>query len=409
MRRRAFATSSWAALARRFRRDERGNVMIYVSVSIATLMGMIGLALDGGRAMITHSEAQAAADAAALAGASQLDGQTGACANAKTEAAAAVTNQQRFATNGPANVTIASGSPVCLSGLPASDSASTSGYATTDDAASQYIQVTTQQLTHQNTFLSAVASNNTATIQNTAVAGFHRALCAASPVMMACDSLRWSTGVAFDAWDNSNQNLKGFLTNCSNNGNGCVTNALAGTQAAMCVSDSAVLPAPGNRTTQAADAINTRFGVNSTADDPSDLDVVTYPRDNPTQTPTGWNCSSYWTANHSDPGAPAAPAGCTSTATITRYSVYQYERSTTHGIPAAGVPATSYTSGDERRLVYLAVFACPGGVLPEGFLKAFMIEPASGKNNKTQYVEPLGWATSKTDPTAVHEEVQLYR
>ncbi len=141
MRGRLLDTTSLAALARRFGRDERGNVIIYVSVSIATLMGMIGLALDGGRAMITHSEAQSAADAAALAGASQLDSLSGACARAKTEAVA-VANQQRFAVNGPANVTIASGSPVCLSSLPATDSADASGYATTSDTA-PYIQVTT--------------------------------------------------------------------------------------------------------------------------------------------------------------------------------------------------------------------------------------------------------------------------
>ncbi len=221
--------------------------------------------------------------------------------------------------------------------------------------------------------------------------------------MMACDTLSWTPGVAFDAWSNTNASLKGFLTNCSNNGNTCVTNVLAGAQAAMCVSGADVAPAPGNRTTQAADAINTRFGVNSTADDPSDLNVVSYPHDN-TDGQLGWNCYNYWTANHSG----AAPAGCTTSATITRYSIYQLERSTSN-IPKAGVPGTSSTTTDERRLVYLAVFGCPSGVAPEGFLKAFMIEPASGKNNKTQYIEPLGWATSKTDPTVIHEEVQLYR
>ena len=47
--------------------------------------------------------------------------------------------------------------------------------------------------------------------------------------------------------------------------------------------------------------------------------------------------------------------------------------------------------------------------MPEGYLKAFMIEPAIGKSSKTQFVEALGLATSKTDPTAIHEEVQLYR
>src|SRR5262249_5410001 len=40
-----------------------------------------------------------------------------------------------------------------------------------------------------------------------------------------------------------------------------------------------------------------------------------------------WDCASYWTASH--PGR-TAPAGCTSTATISRYSVYQYEISNSY-------------------------------------------------------------------------------
>jgi hypothetical protein len=38
-----------------------------------------------------------------------------------------------------------------------------------------------------------------------------------------------------------------------------------------------------------------------------------------------------------------------------------------------------------------------------------MIGPAKGTSTKTIYVEALGIVTSKTDPTVLHEEVQLYR
>jgi|WetSurMetagenome_2_1015567.scaffolds.fasta_scaffold72943_2 Flp pilus assembly protein TadG len=395
-----------ARFARRFRRDDGGNVIIYVSLTAALLLGIVGLALDGSRAMITHSEAQGAADAAALAGASQLDGQTGACARAKSEATQ-VANQQRFAQSGPANITIAAGSPVCLSSIPANDNTAIgAGYATTVDASSQYVSVTTQQLTHQNTFLNALSNQTTATIQNTAVAGFRRSLCAASPVVMICDTFTWTPGIAFDVWNNAGGSLKGWLSTCGNSAP-CVQTTLASTTATFCVVDNSIQPAPGNKTQKAAAGINTRFGQGSTASEPSDTDIISYPLDNTAGT-LGWNCAGYWTTNHATDGL-AKPTGCTSNATtVTRYSVYQAERAAGK-IPAAGVPSTSNTTTDERRLAYIAIFNCSGGTVPEAFIKAFMLQPAQGASTFTQYVEPLELATSKTDPNAVHEEVQLYR
>jgi hypothetical protein len=394
---------SSAARLRGLPADENGNVIVYVSVTAAVLLGMVGLALDGGRAMITHSEAQAAADAAALAGASQLDQQTGACSRAQTEAAV-VANQQRFAQGGGGPITIASGGAVCLNGLPSGDSASTSSYVTTDDASSQYVQVTTQQLTHQNTLLNAAASNNTtATVQRTAIAGFRRSLCSSAPVMMVCDTYSWTAGAAYDAWIAAAQN-KGWLSSCGNSA-GCVSGTLAATQASFCVVDNSVQPVPGNKTTQAANGYDTRFGQGSTTTYPSDLDIISYPHDLVNGTP-GWDCATYWGANHA---GVSAPTGCTGNATITRYSIYQWERAN-NAIPAAGTPsAGTPTSADERRLAYIAIFNCSGGTVPEGFLKTFMLEPAQGASQKTGYVEVLGLATSKTDPTAIHEEVQLYR
>ncbi len=393
-----------AARLRALPADESGNVIIYVTISVAVMLGFVGLALDGSRAMITHSEAQAAADAAALAGASQLDQQSGACDRAKAEAGV-VANQQRFAQGGLANVSLASSA--CLSGLPSSDSASTSGLTTTNDAASLYIQVTTQQLTHQNTFLNAESSTTTATVQRTAVAGFRRSLCSASPVIMVCNTLSWSPGVAYDAWIADAQH-KGWLSAC--NSANCVQDTLASEQPAFCVVDNSVQPVPGNKTQKAADGINERFGIGSTSTQRSDLDVISFPHDNAAGT-LGWNCNAYWAANHASDGL-AQPAACTaSTTNLTRYAVYQMERANNGAkIPAAGRPAAGTpTSPDERRLAYIAIYDCSNPTVPQGFLKVFLLEPATGSSSKTEYVEVLGLATSKTDPTAIHEEVQLYR
>jgi hypothetical protein len=392
--------------AKRFRDEDGGNVMVYVSLTAAAILGMVGLALDGSRAMITHSEAQAAADAAALAAASQLDGQPGACARAKAQALA-VTNNQRFAAGGPSAVALASGSSRCLSTLPASDStAIPSSMATTSDADARFVEVVTQPLTHENTLLKAVSDDAGATLQRRAVAGFRRSLCAASPVMMMCQSVRWTAGVAFDAW-RSYGGDKGFVCPDCQSAN-AVEAVLASTTPQFCVTDHAD-PAPGNKTTKAADGINTRFGQGSTSSRPSDTNITSYPRDKVTGSP-GWDCAAYWAANHATDGF-ARPGACTSSTTgLSRYDVYRSERAAGR-IPAAGrPPAGTPTMASERRLIYLAIMDCTSGATrPVSYLKAFMIEPAVGTSSKTQFVEAIGLVTSGSDPNVLHEDVQLYR
>jgi Flp pilus assembly protein TadG len=55
-------------------RRSRGVVLITFAISMIVIMGMMGLAVDLGRSYIVRNEAQAFADAGALAGASSLDG-----------------------------------------------------------------------------------------------------------------------------------------------------------------------------------------------------------------------------------------------------------------------------------------------------------------------------------------------
>lgn len=55
-------------------RRRRGYIMLATAVSLAVLIGMLGLAVDLGRVYITKSEAQAFADFAAMAAARELNG-----------------------------------------------------------------------------------------------------------------------------------------------------------------------------------------------------------------------------------------------------------------------------------------------------------------------------------------------
>ncbi|MEX0808777.1 MAG: pilus assembly protein TadG-related protein [Dongiaceae bacterium] len=65
----------WARNGRRFLRDERGAVLIYVTLAMAVFTGFSALAIDGSYLYLMKNRAQSAADAAALAGASQLPDQ----------------------------------------------------------------------------------------------------------------------------------------------------------------------------------------------------------------------------------------------------------------------------------------------------------------------------------------------
>jgi len=58
-------------------RSEKGSVLLLVTVALAAVMGIVGLAMDAGQLYVTNQQAQAAADAAVLAGAMDLYNSTG--------------------------------------------------------------------------------------------------------------------------------------------------------------------------------------------------------------------------------------------------------------------------------------------------------------------------------------------
>ncbi len=85
-------------------RNADGAVAPMVALSLVGLVAAGGIAFDYARLASMDTELQDAADQAALAAASQLDGQTGACARAAAAASALVANRTMFA-NDNANAT----------------------------------------------------------------------------------------------------------------------------------------------------------------------------------------------------------------------------------------------------------------------------------------------------------------
>src|SRR6185312_3217329 len=179
--------------ARLIASDTSGTVAIYVTALAALMIGLIGFAVDAGRMFTTNSEAKAAADAAALAAASQLDGSSSAINRAilAAQTSPLVSNVQTHAT-GSHTVTITS--MRFFWGIP-DDTVATiaSSYETTDPEQARFVEVTTQQLTQDNFFVQALAAGQTTGATGaTAVAGFKQTVCRFPPLMI-CNPFETAT------------------------------------------------------------------------------------------------------------------------------------------------------------------------------------------------------------------------
>src|SRR5687767_452133 len=106
-------------------RNSEGAVAPTVALSLLGLIAVGGIAFDYARMATLDTELQNAADQAALAAASQLDGKSGACERAVAAATGIVSNRTLLANDsGGLDVTIA-----------ASDVCEADGIEITDDAA----------------------------------------------------------------------------------------------------------------------------------------------------------------------------------------------------------------------------------------------------------------------------------
>jgi Flp pilus assembly protein TadG len=147
-------------------KDQSGAVAPVMAIAMFALVGAAGLAFDYARLASMDSELQGAADQAALAAASQLDGKTGAQTRAISAAQNLISNQSRFANGGQqAAITV----PTIAFYTAFSDASST---AATGDANSNYVQVSvgTKKAYYALTpIVRAVSSGN---ISASAVAGW---------------------------------------------------------------------------------------------------------------------------------------------------------------------------------------------------------------------------------------------
>ncbi len=488
-------------LVKRFRKDREGAVLVYVSVGMTVLIAMVGFAIDFARVQSLHSELQDAADAAALAAATQLDGNPGAQARATAAASGTALVSNTHGTSG-SDPAVSIESINFYPTLPASDD-DPLGATTDDDRLSEFVEVVTAPVAHTNLFLPLPGITKTRQMTATAVAGQEAQICRVTPLAICNPAERdGNTGAPFNVQDWTGTQIMVRMTGANSQwapGNfglldtpdeGQSAPALAHMLAAVDGADKCFSTRLNTRPGQVAsirNALNTRFDMyggphfqnaandpdyppasnvtkgyignppgnggggnggggqstttqlcNGNFSAPGAPTALGMPRDSNMVAPDNdvrfgnseWDCESYWDVNHpSDP----YPSGCTSAATVSRYSIYELENSASGNIPGPsttgsaenGAPVCYSGSGTptpERRLINFAVMNCvehnvrgnETGVPAEAFVRAFMTEPAgeptsSGNNNFAVYLEVVDVLEPGANNGPLREYVEIFR
>lgn len=166
-----------------FIRGDEGAVAPLYAIAIIALVGMGALAWDVSRAFALRAELDAAVDAAALAGATQLDGSPGSIGRATAAAQGAfVKNRQRLADDSEPNVTIATSDIKFPTSL-GSPRTFLDKSATTSDAAATFIQI--DLAPRDLSLIMGVFARSTGfKVTAHAVAGYGSGLCKIPPLMV---------------------------------------------------------------------------------------------------------------------------------------------------------------------------------------------------------------------------------
>lgn len=183
-----------------------GAVAPTVALSLIGLIAVGGLAFDYARMAALDTELQSAADQAALAAASQLDGAEGACTRAVAAAQGIITNNSLMANNGEGlQVTIADSAVCDADELTITDAATASVRFFEDKAATvpaltvaeaNFVQVRVDTRQANFALTPIVAAFNSGALDASARAGLGTALCKVPPLMI-CNP---TPGVEVD-WD----------------------------------------------------------------------------------------------------------------------------------------------------------------------------------------------------------------
>ncbi|MDH6234633.1 Flp pilus assembly protein TadG [Mesorhizobium soli] len=452
----------------RFLRSEEGTVLILFAVLIPVMMGIIGLVLDGGRAYTVNNELQDLADAAALAGAKELDGTQSGMDAASVAAVNLLRNDPRWS-NVEAKGLQIQRIRFCKTPLANPDpwQACTT---TADPKAVNYVEVTTIRRDVSPVFTVAVGATGNVGSQAIAIAGTTVVACNVQPLML-CNPTEPAEFTAVPGQmfvfkqkgGGQGQNpayVPGDFGLLDPPGQDSSTgpqlrNLLSRQSPKFCYINN-VSPRPGQSTGNVDTGINVRFDQQPGPGQQDGLDLTPGPvvidgmapknKNNPcgpqqdlgatarmpqdtgmqqvgtllvgTQRPTVAAKNAYWQYHHNTNW----PANLT-----TRYEAYLSEielmKSGTWGKPnppeppaPSCAPANVLNKGDAaRRIISVAIVDCQkqgvhgnavSNVRSDKYAEFFLTEPASGGTIYTEFVRML---TPDNDDGKLHRIVQLYR
>lgn len=243
-----------------------------VALSLFALIASGGIAFDYARLAAMDTELQQAADQAALAAATQLDGATGACARAAAAAASLLANETRFSNDGSGRaVAVASESTCDASGnvrfyQSYDEATDIPGSAATTDAAAKVVlvQVNARRANYVLTPIVSVVSSGD--ISAEAVASLSSAVCKVPPLMFCAPNSDFpqaadiGKGMLLEpggggAWVSGNYGYLDF----GNGASGVKTNLGVNNEVAACSdNDNGVPTEPGNQAS-VTKFLNSRF------------------------------------------------------------------------------------------------------------------------------------------------------
>ena len=152
-------------------RDSRGTVLPYVAMMLAVIIGLAALAIDGSRLMSVQTQLQNAADALALAGATELDRRPDSIIRAEAAIRGLIANPITGA--GIEQVAEVSSVDFLRSLPPSDDLPITTANLTDDPTLAAYVQVTVKPVTMLTIFpISLLSGRRIISVSAQSVAGY---------------------------------------------------------------------------------------------------------------------------------------------------------------------------------------------------------------------------------------------
>lgn len=171
--------------------SKSGGVLVYLAFGLPMLFGAMALSVDLGRAFILNTELKDFSDAAALAGAAELDGRDGAMvaseAAARTGISNTLLNVQAFATDGSGPGLVVD-QVVFLQTLPADGTNFVAGDTATSDADARFIFVSVVNRNVRSGLSRALGVIPDFDTSARSIAGFNTVVCRV-PSMFMCNPL----------------------------------------------------------------------------------------------------------------------------------------------------------------------------------------------------------------------------